>query len=630
MSRVSECLNQIMSARYGKDVRQSIHDGIEEIDGVARAAQNSATANAQTASAKASEALTASQEALQKAQEAHESAQQAKVYAENAEAVTGVNIGTKDRAGIVKGGENHIAEDGTLELVVKTTETTMPNSRKGGLEVDEIGGVCEQASTTGLNRLENTHEKETTSNGGTFTTNEDGTVTINGTFTADTNYNIYTDTIPMQSGLYFNVIPLSGTFNGTINHVAHSEDYKGGSPAPLGTPKALNEAIEYRRFRIAVSSGTVCNNLVVGLIVSLGESPWEPYTGGSPAPSPYYPMGATNSYVSEIRTHGKNFLPNVLQNTTVNGVTATVNSDKSLVFNGTASAISDFYLFGSIKDDGNYIKIPKGSKVIGGGGENLDLMAREKTLGALMGRASIQRAINENDCYFYGVFVRVKSGVTANNETYYPMISVGGGEYEPYTESVITLSQPIELRGISDVQDVIEDGKVKRRFTMFVADGNENWKASSALVGRYYIDNVGGKPYSLLLCTHAKGVAVSQTNEVNVCYFSISAEGRFIINTPFDTVEEWKAHLAEKPMVIIYEAAKEVIEELPIADQIALNSLKTFDGVTYIEFDSEVQPTFKGKYGTSLVGSAALEGLMIARNNELRIAALEASAVNNI
>lgn len=70
--------------------------------------------------------------------------------------------------------------------------------------------------------------------------------------------------------------------------------------------------------------------------------------------------------------------------------------------------------------------------------------------------------------------------------------------------------------------------------------------------------------------------------------------------------------------------------ELPTADQIALNSLKTFDGTTYLEIDSPLQPEFVAEYGTSKVGGKTLEALAIARNNEIRISALETSAVNNI
>lgn len=49
MSNIGHFLEQIMLARYGKDVRQSIHDAIEEVDRVADTAQDSATASAASA-----------------------------------------------------------------------------------------------------------------------------------------------------------------------------------------------------------------------------------------------------------------------------------------------------------------------------------------------------------------------------------------------------------------------------------------------------------------------------------------------------------------------------------------------------------------------------------------------------
>ena len=62
MSNIAEYLEKILAERYGKDVRQSIHDAIKEVDRVADTAQDSATASAKAAaeSAKnASESATA-------------------------------------------------------------------------------------------------------------------------------------------------------------------------------------------------------------------------------------------------------------------------------------------------------------------------------------------------------------------------------------------------------------------------------------------------------------------------------------------------------------------------------------------------------------------------------------------
>ena len=357
--------------------------------------------------------------------------------------------------------------------IVKTTETTFPYSVASSLEINEIGGVCVQEEnpsptnpqeikktvvsevrTHGKNFLKNAHEKETTSNGLTFITNDDGTVTINGTATANTNYNLGGYENPKISGFYQNLIQISGTFNGEVNHMAFTRTWGDGSALAINSPKLLKENLVYMYHRMVVSSGTVCNNLVVGFMVC---------------------------------------------------------------------------------DD-------------------------------------------------------LESSYS----------------YEPYTESVVILSQPIELYGIGDVRDVIEGGKVVRKFIENTYNGSEKWVTSGTLSGRYYLDRIGGKGYCELLCTHAKGLQGSSVI-ANECYFSVSAEGRFCINTEFATAEEWKAHLAEHPMTVVYEMTEEVIEELPLSDQLALYCLKTFDDITYLEFDSEIEPTFKGRYGSSEIGGVALQ-----------------------
>lgn len=191
--------------------------------------------------------------------------------------------------------------------------------------------------------------------------------------------------------------------------------------------------------------------------------------------------------------------------------------------------------------------------------------------------------------------------------------------YKPYTESSYTFSQPIDLYGNDDVQDVITAKEIGRKFIHVVYDGDENWKTSSSLVGRYLLDNVHCKHHGSVLCTQAMGVTVA-TATVNQCCISTAnnINGRFLINTEFATVDEWKAHLASKPMEVVFELAEEVTEALPIADQIGLNSLLTYDGITYVEFIyDELEPTFKGKYGTSEVGGYTLESLLTARNNAL-------------
>lgn len=197
-------------------------------------------------------------------------------------------------------------------------------------------------------------------------------------------------------------------------------------------------------------------------------------------------------------------------------------------------------------------------------------------------------------------------------------------------ESAITFSQPIELYGLDDVRDILTSKQIKRKYAKVVFDGSDDeaWNGSST-IGRYYMNNFGCKGYGKLMCSCAKGVQ-NGNEELNTCYIHAASNGRFIINTEIPTMAEWKAHLASNPMTVVYELAEETTEELPIADQIALNSIPTYDGITYVEFISDVQPTFKGEYGTSKVGGYTLESLLTARINDLRLSAVESAVINNI
>lgn len=329
------------------------------------------------------------------------------------------------------------------------------------------------------------------------------------------------------------------------------------------------------------------------------------------APSPTNPQEIKKSVVSEIRTHKKNFLKNTHEKeTSTNGLTFITNDDGTITINGTATANTNYNLGGNEypRMSGLYQNLVQ----IGGtfNGE-VKHMAFTKTWGDGGGfQIGKPKPLKENLVYMYFRMV-IAEGTVCNNLIVGFMICEdmeSSYSYEPYTESSITLSQPVELYGIGDVQDVIENGKVVRKFASVVYDGDENWRASGTLVGRYYLNDVGCVHYANLMCDQAIGLKIATTNPYE-CYANTSnnPKGRFLINTEFATVEEWKAHLAEHPMTAVYELAEEVIEELPLSDQLALYCLKTFDDITYLEFDSEIEPTFKGRYGSSEIGGVALQ-----------------------
>lgn len=81
MSSIDEFLKKILASRYGKDVRQSIHDAIEKIDEIAEDAQTGATASASEAKASASEASSSESNASASATDANNSYLSSRSYA---------------------------------------------------------------------------------------------------------------------------------------------------------------------------------------------------------------------------------------------------------------------------------------------------------------------------------------------------------------------------------------------------------------------------------------------------------------------------------------------------------------------------------------------------------------------
>lgn len=81
MSNIQTYLQKILSARYGKDVRQSIHDAIEEVDKVADTAQGSATEAAESAAESARTASEYESNAEQYKNEAKNFRDEAEVFA---------------------------------------------------------------------------------------------------------------------------------------------------------------------------------------------------------------------------------------------------------------------------------------------------------------------------------------------------------------------------------------------------------------------------------------------------------------------------------------------------------------------------------------------------------------------
>lgn len=114
-------------------------------------------------------------------------------------------------------------------------------------------------------------------------------------------------------------------------------------------------ANNFRKISVGYNTGAIkWTSTPDGLAwVNAGETslPYEPYTGGSPSPSPSYPQDIhIVSGDNTIKVEGRNrlnytlFVQNNQKTYTSSGVTATINDDGTITLNGTATANKDFYM----------------------------------------------------------------------------------------------------------------------------------------------------------------------------------------------------------------------------------------------------------------------------------------------
>lgn len=138
----------------------------------------------------------------------------------------------------------------------------------------------------------------------------------------------------------------------------------------------------------------------------------------------------------------KNWLKNTATSQTVNGITFTINDDKSITANGTATAFTALNICTNVPiKDGEYIYTcaPKGGS--------------EATYRAIIraydsNNSAVTETLTEtgkgikititNGSYVNAI-IRISSGTTVDNLTFYPMLrcaEITDDTYEPYAESV--------------------------------------------------------------------------------------------------------------------------------------------------------------------------------------------------
>ncbi len=136
----------------------------------------------------------------------------------------------------------------------------------------------------------------------------------------------------------------------------------------------------------------------------------------------------------------KNFLNNTLTSKTVNGITFTLNEDKSITVNGTATVAVQVDVFTIPSDLVGKTMVLSGCPFGGNYQAGYALYAARtvsntNTFGYDVG-GGVKVTIPENGCK---VRIIVRAGATVNNQIFYPMLrcaEITDNTYEPYKPSV--------------------------------------------------------------------------------------------------------------------------------------------------------------------------------------------------
>lgn len=157
-----------------------------------------------------------------------------------------------------------------------------------------IHGKSTQVVTTGAQLWQNPGEG--TVSGVTLTQLEDGWINLNGTCTQSNNFIVFSRSL--ETGEYTLSIEKIGSFPDDYNSLAQVYSNETGknisianNSSVLFASSQLTGANDYQ-YRIRIEEGFSYNNAKVRVMFQKGNevTPWEPYTGGAPSPSPDYPQ----------------------------------------------------------------------------------------------------------------------------------------------------------------------------------------------------------------------------------------------------------------------------------------------------------------------------------------------------
>lgn len=448
---------------------------------------------------------------------------------------------------------------------------------------DYISSIVAVGSNS--NELENTAKTQTIKDV-TFTVNEDGTVVANGTASQQVTL-VLTKVLSLQKGDYMiSGCPRGGTTSTYRIDVWKSDWSSLGFEVGNGTKISLSESIENAIVGITITKGTTVENMVFKPKIEKGKvaTPWSPHGQGC----------------VKVTKCNKNILKNIATSGALNGVTRTVNEDKSVTINGTSTGWANLTV-GTIKGDGN-------SYTLSGSLSNSEIFLSVNN----SQEGDIAQSKNGNEITFipkrgltYNVIICIPSGKTFNNVLIKPLVRISSDKdntYEQHEEQSYIM--PTQKEMLKDDYFDFENEEEVHMWGKYTFIGEEDYQKSQTYSNDEYlcayiptpvINNIkiDGKGLS----SHFNRIGDFTTYQNEEC---VRTSGQLQIRVLVsrlteNSVEGLKAYLksqydAGTPVVVYYQLAtptrlKFTDEQKAVAKE--LNNARTYKNVTNITTDSK-------------------------------------------
>lgn len=363
------------------------------------------------------------------------------------------------------------------------------------------------------------------------------------------------------------------------------------------------------------------NQYLVGLRV-FGKTTQD----GTPTPDAPVELDSTGDVGSiSVNVAGKNLLPNEASSQIINGLTVTVNSDKSITFNGTAEKQTTLILKAGRGwiNGGNYVGT---GCPVGGGATKYYIRFGDSIKSYDDNGAGVAVSFAEDShCYAQ---ITIMSGVNVSNLTFHPMLRCAyttDSTYVPYKEVMaLSIATPNGLPGIpvtsggnytdANGQHWICDeidfagGVYVQRVNTLAFDGTEMWFPAASnfdnCVAFNY--NVNGKhtangAWTTVVSNIAPTMTAAEytTKDVNgVGGYGVAVTFKILktilksnAETNEDALDEWSSYLSSRfadgtPLTVQYILATPIETSLSEEELAAYANLHTYKDSTTVSNDA--------------------------------------------